>query len=78
MFKLLGAIIISTIIPIDIAIKFNGSKIVFTKEGDIIIEAARSIIENGKYHFTNCTALQIHNILYRQEIECLQPSDEEI
>jgi hypothetical protein len=77
MIKFVTSLVLSLFKPTDISISLNGSSILFTKEGDVKITASRSLIENGKYVFTNCTEEQISYILYSKETECLQQLEEE-
>lgn len=39
----------------DLTIKFNGSKLTITADGDINIEAGRNISMTYQYHFANCS-----------------------
>ena len=61
----------------DIVLTINGSKIVFTKEGDIQLYASRNLDIRGKYIFQNCSDSQITNIMYGEQTQCMEQLEEE-
>lgn len=76
MIKLLYTYIKSLFTPTDITLTLNGSKLTFTKEGDIKVAASRNYVVNSKYIFQNCTKEEIDNILFNNNL-CLEQLEEE-